>query len=353
MLMLLSYLLRSIYVLLSAIALGFEVAPWTREAFVKYGKTRSTAPNNAQGKGKGGAQANARASEQSAVAKALAWFAQLTIPKYLFVQFYSLGVIVSALLTVDIIGWNKYQTSTQLAGSTPTFYLQNYMALEGHVLGHARDHFVAFPHSLAILALGMYNIHIIVRLKETVYDQPATKAQMHIGQYGVGVLFYIITPFAVIADSLYSPGWSSGSAWLVLLGIALFVYGSMRQWRCHHILFKLRYESLREESERREAEENSKPENADSSQPTAELPTYKIPTGDLFNYVSCPHYLCEIVIYIAMWFVTSCQSTTLLYVIGWEIVNLGITAKESQQWYRQTFGDKYPRSRRALVPFIW
>ncbi|KAI8322019.1 hypothetical protein GQ54DRAFT_297628 [Martensiomyces pterosporus] len=369
--MFLSYLLRSTYVLLASIALAFELFPWTREAFIKYGKTRrADAPDSAEDS----------ASEKSLFVRALEWFAQQTVPKYMFAQFYSIGVIVSALLTMDIVGWNKYQTNQHLASVAPKFYLQFYMDLEENQFGHPRGHFVAFPHKLAIIALGMYNLHVILRLKETVYDQPATNARMHVGQYAVGVLFYIVTPFAVVADSFYSPGWEAGSPWTVVVGIAVFLWASVRQWRCHHILFKLRYQTLREENERKDAEERQSEaseaieaieaieasedaangggagpstSSAEPKTPSTPVAPYVIPTGDLFNYVSCPHFLCEIIIYISIWLATSCQSNTLLFVIGWEVVNLGITAKESQQWYKRTFGDKYPRTRRALVPFLW
>ncbi|KAJ1822102.1 hypothetical protein LPJ56_003134 [Coemansia sp. RSA 2599] len=184
-------------------------------------------------------------------------------------------------------------------------------------------------HKTALLALSMYNAHVALRLKETVCDQPETSARMHIGQYGVGIIYYVVTPFAVVVDSYVMPGWTRPPAWAALAGIALYAYASVHQWRCHHILYKLRRRAMLQSS------------------------GYVVPEGDLFSFVACPHFLCEILIYLAIWTATGFQATTLVWTICWTVINLGITARETQQWYRRTFGSKYPRSRKALVPYMW
>lgn len=332
--MILVYILRAVYTVLSCFALAFELFPWTRETFVRYGKTRKTS------------EGSERRSNGL-----LSWFASLTLPKYLFSQFYCFGVIFSALLTIDIIDWSKNSTSYEAnmeQHSSPWGLLSvRFMALDrwltginGLVSDGDYSMFVGIPNQLVIMALGMYNIHIIIRLKETVYDQPATKAKMHVGQYLVGLTFYLVTPFAIVADSYYQPGWTNQSPLLVLSGLALFIYASIHQWRCHKILYSLRYRMIGEENERERSDHQA-------------LPAYAVPTGDLFNYVACPHYLCEILIYISIWLVTACQSRTILWTIGWTVINLAITARESQGWYLRTFKDKYPRNRRALIPFVW
>ncbi|KAJ2455367.1 Steroid 5 alpha-reductase 3 [Coemansia sp. RSA 2336] len=185
-----------------------------------------------------------------------------------------------------------------------------------------------------VMGLLMYNIHVLLRLRETVCDQPVSSAQMHIGQYAVGMVFYIATPFAVVADAFSKPSWHPVPLWVLATSISLFVYASVHQWRCHHILFGLRRQKLQQT--------NIRHPNARS---------YALPRGDLFEYVSSPHYFCEILVYVSLWIATGCQAQTVLWVLIWTAINLGITARESQAWYSKTFGAD--PARKTLIPFVW
>ncbi|KAJ2493889.1 Steroid 5 alpha-reductase 3 [Coemansia sp. RSA 2050] len=236
----------------------------------------------------------------------------------------------------------------ELSGAGMRFFGHRYLLFEQWLLGGSTQSKVhtANPSKLAVLSLVLFTIHVLIRLKECVYDQPSTDAKMHIGQYAVGIVFYLATPLAVVADSYYPPGWASQTSWTVPVGIAIFIYASIHQWRCHQILYGLRRRGL--DAKSTDLDPASTPKGS-SAQPD----NYAIPTGDLFRYVSCPHFLCEILIYISIWLASACQATTLLWVIGWTAINLCITARESQQWYRARFGSGYPRDRRALVPFVW
>ncbi|KAJ1890434.1 hypothetical protein LPJ66_007480 [Kickxella alabastrina] len=335
--MYLAYFIRSVYAFFALLALVFEAFPWTRDTFVKYGKTREEAKEEAAEPVQGASDSstasiagNRDSGERSESASTVPQrFAQMTVPKHTFSHFYIFGTICSALVTLDIINWVKGQSGSQLPEATAKCFIQLYISWEQRILGSGLATVVAFPHKITVLALTMYNVHIMLRLKESAYDQPATKARMHISQYAVGIIYYAVTPLAVVVDSFYRPAWKSPPVWAVIAGLAAYAYASVHQWRCHHILYNLRTQSLREDS------------------------GYVVPTGDLFAYVACPHFFCEILVYVAIWMVTGFQATTLLWNIGWIITGLGITAGESHRWYKRTFGDKYPRNRRALVPFIW
>ncbi|KAJ2235975.1 hypothetical protein IWW45_002161 [Coemansia sp. RSA 485] len=216
----------------------------------------------------------------------------------------------------------------------PVTYLRQSLALKQSVDGGIENSpgSIKSPHMAALLTLLMYIIHVALRLKETVRDQPKTDARMHIGQYGVGIIYYIVTPLAVVADAYCVPGWTMPPVWAALAGIALYIYASVHQWRCHHILYRLRSRAMVRQSIEHK---------------------YVVPDGDLFSLVSCPHFLCEIVIYVSIWTAAGFQATTLVWTICWTVVNLGITARETQQWYRQKFGPEYPQGRKALVPYVW
>lgn len=78
---------------------------------------------------------------------------------------------------------------------------------------------------------------------------------------------------------------------------------------------------------------------------------YKIPYGDWFHYVSCPHYLAEIIIYIAFNIVLNFRNTMMISVLLLTLCNQILTALLSHQWYLRTFRD-YPLTRRAVLPYI-
>lgn len=76
---------------------------------------------------------------------------------------------------------------------------------------------------------------------------------------------------------------------------------------------------------------------------------YKIPQGGLYNYISSPNYLGEILTWtgwaIATW------SLAGLYFLIWTIANLGPRALSHHKWYKSTFPD-YPTDRKIIIPYI-
>ena len=75
---------------------------------------------------------------------------------------------------------------------------------------------------------------------------------------------------------------------------------------------------------------------------------YKIPQGGLFQWVTCPNYLGEIIEWLG-WAVATWTLAGLLFAI-WTIANLLPRALSHHRWYLEKFSD-YPKNRRAL--FFW
>lgn len=75
---------------------------------------------------------------------------------------------------------------------------------------------------------------------------------------------------------------------------------------------------------------------------------YKIPTGALFNRVSCPNLLGEIIEWIGF-FIMTWSLPTLTFAI-WTFANLVPRALAHHQWYLKKFPD-YPKKRKALGLF--
>ena len=76
---------------------------------------------------------------------------------------------------------------------------------------------------------------------------------------------------------------------------------------------------------------------------------YKIPRGWLFNYISCPNLLGELM----EWggFALLCWNLPALCFFIWSAANLLPRAMAHHQWYKNEFTD-YPAERKAVIPFL-
>lgn len=108
-----------------------------------------------------------------------------------------------------------------------------------------------------------------------------------------------------------------------IVGAILFVAGLLINWHSDTILRSLR---------------------ADGST------GYKIPQGGMFTFVSGANYFGESV----EWIGYACLSWNLgaLAFAIFTIANVGPRAIQHHRWYKKTFGDAYPSSRKALIPFL-
>ncbi len=76
---------------------------------------------------------------------------------------------------------------------------------------------------------------------------------------------------------------------------------------------------------------------------------YSIPFGKLFNYVSCPNHLGEIIEWAG--FAVMTWSLPGLAFFIWTIINLLPRSLAHHKWYNKEF-DNYPENRKAVIPFI-
>lgn len=75
---------------------------------------------------------------------------------------------------------------------------------------------------------------------------------------------------------------------------------------------------------------------------------YQIPNGKLYNFISCPNYLGEMIEWIG--FALMCWSLPSLLFAIWTIANLFPRAIAQHKWYKEKFN--YPKDRKAIIPFI-
>lgn len=114
--------------------------------------------------------------------------------------------------------------------------------------------------------------------------------------------------------------------WCQWIGAVIFLWGWLHQLRCHAILGSLR--------ENKGADE------------------YVIPYGDWFRYVSCPHYLAEIIIYFGILVASGGSDITIWLLFMFVVSNLTFAAAETHRWYHHKF-ENYPKTRRAIIPFVY
>ena len=76
---------------------------------------------------------------------------------------------------------------------------------------------------------------------------------------------------------------------------------------------------------------------------------YKIPFGFLYERISCPNYLGEIMEWIG-WAVLTWSLAGLTFVI-WTFANLFPRALSHHRWYKEEF-EEYPEKRKAIIPFL-
>jgi len=129
-----------------------------------------------------------------------------------------------------------------------------------------------------------------------------------------------------LSDVFFSGNFVS---WNHIFGIAIFVWSSAMQFRSHAILSSLRKDNR------------------------GRVVTYQhsIPRGDWFELVSCPHYFAEILIYLSLSVVLSGKSTTWWMVCCFVVTNQIIVGLFNHRWYAETF-DNYPKTRKAVIPFL-
>lgn len=77
---------------------------------------------------------------------------------------------------------------------------------------------------------------------------------------------------------------------------------------------------------------------------------YKIPRGGLYEYVSSPNYLGELIAWTG-WAVATWSLAGAAFAL-FSAANLVPRAATHHAWYRSNF-DEYPAERRALIPFVW
>jgi 3-oxo-5-alpha-steroid 4-dehydrogenase 3 len=89
----------------------------------------------------------------------------------------------------------------------------------------------------------------------------------------------------------------------------------------------------------------------------ASLKKYTLPSHPLFEWIVCPHYTAECVIYLSLALLAAPSgeqiNKTILCGLLFIVVNLGVTAASSKRWYMQKFGEQNVRHKWKMIPFLY
>uniref|UniRef100_A0A7I4YYF9 Polyprenal reductase n=1 Tax=Haemonchus contortus TaxID=6289 RepID=A0A7I4YYF9_HAECO len=196
------------------------------------------------------------------------------------------------------------------------------------------------PHhnwSTTILALSLVLFHVVRRLWESLCISVYSDTTMNLFHYVVGIIHYTILPLSIVCESrgffnsrqglVFSASEITPWQWF---GVVLFLFCNREQ----HLISK-------EIAALRKAPDGS-----------GLIFNYAhgICYGGWFDYVSCPHFLFEIGIYLSLWLVLP-GAYAYQFLAIFVFVNQIFAGQITHRWYRRTF-KAYPTSRKAVIPYI-
>jgi 3-oxo-5-alpha-steroid 4-dehydrogenase len=223
----------------------------------------------------------------------------------------------------------------------------------------------------------LLSVHLFRRLYECTYVHRWNPfSRMHVAGYLVGAMHYIWLPSAFVRlpcgecclnkggggvgallpaalvrvqyyepPSLYvrDPVLRTALLWRIA-PIGLCLWGQYQQHRHHVLLANLRRNPQREQ-EGRNANSKDKPPAP-----------YGLPTEGWFRYVTCPHYLAEILVYASFAILLQqeqvVQGHRHFIVLIWVISNLTMSALINFTWYKDNLPAAVMKGRKAIIPLL-
>lgn len=275
----------------------------------------------------------------------------IEIPKQWFLHFYIFGLVVSSYMLAATTG--AYFFGIRIPGV-------NHLAatIEAHFFGiriRGVNHLAAtapekqppvIDEYAVVLMCAMMFIQHFRRLYECIFVSVYSKGTMNIIHYFMGALLYATVQYCALVDgpSLMNKKLNTQlpatadellmvvrDHWMKFVGTALFLYASLEHHRAHVILGNLRKDKTGQKVLHRQ---------------------HVTPRGGMFEYLSAPHFVFEMLIYLAMGIVAWKSYTFWLGPVLFTIVNQALMVNETHQWYQATFPN-YPKNRKRFIPYLF
>jgi 3-oxo-5-alpha-steroid 4-dehydrogenase 3 / polyprenol reductase len=176
-----------------------------------------------------------------------------------------------------------------------------------------------------ILCLFLWLLHNIRRLWETQFMTIFGSSTMHLGGYFAGLVHYTFVPMTIYwANPLIE------TSSFDFFAIFIFIFASWIQYDSHRVLYQMKQGKIHSKSHS----------------------VYEIPTKSCFQYVCCPHYSAEIIIYLSFLVLLHFNASAFLLLV-WVATNLSIVANQQYCWYCKHDDARIPRHWCRLIPFVW
>ncbi|KAK2767463.1 hypothetical protein FQN54_003619 [Arachnomyces sp. PD_36] len=248
--------------------------------------------------------------------RSLDYLASWKVPHSYFTQFYVVSLISS-------IFW-----ATQIIWKGPAFRIVSALYDADSAQGSSMSV------NQVLVCSALMAIQGARRLYECVTLSKPSQSTMWIAHYILGILYYLAMTVAVwiegmpalrSTDIMYSNARISPPSLRTMIFFPVFLFASGIQHDCHVYL--------------------------------ASLKKYTLPVHPAFLSVVCPHYTAECMIYVSLAFLAAPQgqivNKTLLSGLIFVVVNLGVSAGISKEWYIGKFGKESVQHRWKMIPGVY
>lgn len=183
-----------------------------------------------------------------------------------------------------------------------------------------------------VIVAGLLFVHFLKRVLETLFVHRYSGSMKGATGAFIGVFYSLVSLLICTMQSAVPASVYAGAGCDLGVALAMFSVGQAGNlW--HHCLLA----DMRKKEPSASSDGNASP--------------YKIPEGGLFNFVTMPHYLFEII----AWFgiaLAAQQLNAVLAACGMTSYLSG-RAIATTRWYEQKFGKLWPKDRKNLVPFVF
>lgn len=256
------------------------------------------------------------------------------LPKRCFIHFYITAVLIFLISFVTVLIY--------YVPSGPSNNLKEISRLAVNVLSNYNVKIETADSIKSITSLLFTLILMIIQSSRRLYESLfvsvySSNSKINVIHYLFGNAFYIAAALSTISPIFLSS--TTNYTFIVLLdnlvtkqralAFVLFIYASHYQHKCNKILGNLRKDKLGQVITER----------------------HYVPSGGPFQYVSCPHFLAEVVIYflilMAQEFGHYYWNLIFLLVLSTQTIN----AVTEHRWYKRMYKE-YPKERKAIFPYL-
>ncbi|KAI1502249.1 hypothetical protein F5X99DRAFT_162892 [Biscogniauxia marginata] len=213
-----------------------------------------------------------------------------------------------------------------------TQYIRHGTILEFVVKNQASHMQISMTIEQVVLVWCLMTLQGARRLYEYLAVLRPSSSKMWIIHWFLGNAFYLCTSIAIWIEGSQSIWYSetplSSTKTLplnLIIGVAMFLFAWLMQYRCHKHLSGLK--------------------------------KYSLPEDGLFRYLVCPHYTCECLLYLSLAITAApngqLYNKTLICAVLFVSVNLGVTANGTKRWYSEKFGQERVQGKWKMIPGVF